>query len=545
MTNYSAITFAPVQGFIAKSRKLRDLYGGSFILSYLARTICNAAKTNGYEIVSPATIQVTQGTPNQIILKRQEFIEEKEAEIYFKTAFDESWKALIQACREEIEQLLPNYRFSWDRNWNHWGIYAWEFFFAQGQENESITDVRNKLNEIKRGRDWIGINWIGESSTLSGIDEVAWSGMWTQNNPKTVSMGELDDKIKRFYGDLTNKLKHPIIDENEQLSIPELIKRFVTLSSIKDRLKAENVPQIDIPDNFADISRLKNKDNKEEKNRWTGWFQGDGDKIGDYLKSLVDKGEKTEEKALNEFSTALIKWGTILPLKLPSALDKTQVDNNKDGRIIYAGGDDFLGVIYRNYEPELTGKECLEWFAKFPDIWQQHEQEITVSVGFVWAGPGVPQRDVLEHCREAESAAKNYGRDRLAIRILFNSGNYLQWVAPWWCLEPILNAEIDWVKFYKDVATLENRHAFEGQKDVAIALFEIHVQKPLEKLLKESLEDRLKELNLRDETNWFNDENTKKTGILGERKNLDQTDINKGINNWVINLAKIGFHLLS
>jgi hypothetical protein len=38
MTIYTAITFAPVQGFIEKSRKLTDLYGSSFLLSYLAKT---------------------------------------------------------------------------------------------------------------------------------------------------------------------------------------------------------------------------------------------------------------------------------------------------------------------------------------------------------------------------------------------------------------------------------------------------------------------------------------------------------------------------
>ncbi|WLT40547.1 hypothetical protein NON20_25250 (plasmid) [Synechocystis sp. B12] len=67
----------------------------------------------------------------------------------------------------------------------------------------------------------------------------------------------------------------------------------------------------------------------------------------------------------------------------------------------------------------------MPWFYGFPDIWQQHQQPISVSVGFVWAAPGVPQRDVLQHCREAESVAKAHGRDRLAIRILFNSGNHL------------------------------------------------------------------------------------------------------------------------
>ena len=56
-------------------------------------------------------------------------------------------------------------------------------------------------------------------------------------------------------------------------------------------------------------------------------------------------------------------------------------------------------------------------------------------MGFVWAGSQVPQRDILQHCHEAEKSAKNKGRARIAFRILFNSGNHLEWVCPWWVLD--------------------------------------------------------------------------------------------------------------
>ncbi len=38
-TTYTAVTFAPVQSFIRSSRKLRDLYGSSLLLSHLARAL--------------------------------------------------------------------------------------------------------------------------------------------------------------------------------------------------------------------------------------------------------------------------------------------------------------------------------------------------------------------------------------------------------------------------------------------------------------------------------------------------------------------------
>jgi CRISPR-associated protein Cmr2 len=536
-TVYTAITFAPVQGFIEKSRKLRDLYGSSFLLSYLARAVCEAAwDYYGYKpnassrksedpIVSPALINLTQGTPNQIIIVGKKAFPQDEAQV----AFEKAWKAVVEACRGEIEHLLPNYSYCWSRNWNAWANYAWEFFCAEGEAGETISDVRQKLNEIKRSRDWVGINWVGESSTLSGGDAIAWYGMEDQMHPKTAKASEITDKIREFYQNLSQKLGESILDPTEQLSIPEFIKRLITLDRIarKLNLSEEQLPSVEIPLSFADINRKKEK---PEDNRWTGWFQGDGDKIGDYLKAMVEQGEKSEQDALHDFSRAMIDWGKQFKFTLPNAVhqegERQRID--RDGRIIYAGGDDFLGVLYRNGNPKLTALECLDWFYQFPEIWRRHEQEITVSVGFVWAAPGVPQRDVLQHCREAEKSAKNSGRDRLCLRILFNSGNHLEWVCPWALLQPILEGYRDrdrgknWTHIYNDVAILESRHALTPQNtSVALALFNLYFP---------NLKDNAKD--------W----KSVTADIAGTSEPSPET-ANAAINDWIVNLAKVGFHL--
>lgn len=230
------------------------------------------------------------------------------------------------------------------------------------------------------------------------------------------------------------------------------------------------------------------------------------------------------------------------------------------GRIIYAGGDDFLGVLYRNnpQTPDLTAQDCLHWFYQFPQLWQQHSENITVSVGFVWAGSSIPQRDVLQNCREAEQSAKKHGRDRLALRILFNGGNFLEWICPWQFLKDVLESYRDrngiqgshnhpnWTHLYNDVASLEARHGFKGeQSEVALALFEVYFPDV--------------KLNLRDRTNWFNDpkrldeRGSPFAGILGNHDRytvdnkpnnpFDPKKLNDAFNDWVINLAKVGFHL--
>jgi CRISPR-associated protein Cmr2 len=370
---------------------------------------------------------------------------------------------------------------------------------------------------------------------------------------------ELDEKRKE-YGEA-------FVDPDEELSIPELIKRLITHMAIAKQivnpLKEEIDPKVPNllkklekelnPKSFTDLSRLKHKNSKSkdspEKEYWTGWFQGDGDRMGDLLKRL-SQNSITEPHDLKKFSRAMMEWGED---KFKPAIAEAS------GRTVYAGGDDFMGIFYRlpHKTPStekytaLTGQECVNWFAsEFPTIWQLHGQPITVSVGLVWTAPNVPQRDVLQHCRLAETSAKNNGKDRMAIRILFNGGTHIEWVCPWWCL-PVLQHYQDrdgdtleslsppaegkktkpnWTHIYNDVATLESRHAFKGNTRIAEELFKIYFP---------DCEEWIKPDNW-----WLHSHADKlRTGILGHEEKNAKKEAHELFNEWFINLAKVGFHL--
>jgi CRISPR-associated protein Cmr2 len=587
MAKYTALTFAPVQGFIEKSRKLRDLYGSSFLISYLAEAICKEAIRLKYEVISPALIKVTQGTPNQIIIQGD--FEEKIA----KKAMQKAWLAVTENCRLWIQDKVQDCgQYYWGRNWESWGNYAWEFFWGSG---ETIGAAREAVNDAKRSRDWTGINWTGESSTLSGADGVAWPGMGI-GNPQKTNRHKQKQEIAAFYERLSYELGKAFIDEtpeliipaheldekrkeygeafvdpDEELSIPELIKRLITHMAIAKQivnpLKEEIDPKVPNllkklekelnPKSFTDLSRLKHKNSKSkdspEKEYWTGWFQGDGDRMGDLLKRL-SQNSITEPDELKKFSRAMMEWGED---KFKPAIEKAIPKAR--GRTVYAGGDDFMGIFYdlpkktpstQQFLP-LTGQECVDWFAsKFPSLWQEHQQKISVSVGLVWTAPNVPQRDVLQHCRFAEKSAKDNGKDRMAIRILFNSGTHIEWVCPWWCL-PVLQYYRDrdgntleplscpvpqkktkpnWTHIYNDVATLESRHAFKGNTQIAEALFKIYFPE---------CEDWI------NRDNWWVDcyKDGLRTGLLGHEEKDAKKDATELFNEWFINLAKVGFHL--
>lgn len=533
---YTALTFAPVQGFIERSRKLRDLYGASNILSFLSKTIIDdISRVNPKpKVISPGAIDLKKGVPNRILLAGEY------SATQLRETIDTTWRNVLRECRQWIERELSDYPYTWERDWQLWGAHTWECFHGCG---ESITDAMNDLEDKKLARDWTGVNWIGESSSLSGTDAIAWYGMGAgSRNPKFLSPGDEKPQIDEFYQRLLTALETTkvgeaaqgkFLDENERLSIPELVKRMVTHHKIA---KALGMAQVD---RFSDIKRYS-------ENEWSGWFMGDGDKVGDHLQHLVEN-DKTGQ-SIKTFSEAMGQWGKDFEQGFKTAHDKL-------GRIIYAGGDDFLGVIYNTdtdtpLTPETTAtlrKNALDWLGTLNQTWQEHQQPITLSVGFVWAGHSVPQRDVLQHCREAESQAKLGGRDRVALRVVFNNGQHVQWIAPWDWL-PLLGQYRDrdggdnWVHVYNDWAQLKARHAVEprqlrldkrptvskGEQRIATAILERYFDRP----------EHPDALPCNHDTLWSIKGRTIRAKLFGDDREQTTAFVD-----WVNDLIEVGWHL--
>ncbi len=463
MVVYTAITFSPVQGFIEKSRKLRDLYGASLILSYLSKKIIDVARNNNYEIISPGLPNLAKGMPNRILIEG-----DFPQDLVKKTIF-ESWKQVLWECKQWIERKVPETSpdtfYHWHRDWEMWATHTWEYFWGQG---DSITTAMEDLENRKLSRDWVGINWIGESSSLTGTDAIAWNGLGSgSRNPKTLDLQQEKEGIDSFYlrlsavleGSSEEVTEGKVLDLNERLSIPELVKRLITLpnTGIPQKFPKEDMPFVE---KFTELVRKPDPHNGIS-GQWTGWFMGDGDKVGNHLKKLSEQTDGAQK--LKKFSEAMRQWGENLSNDFPKDL----------GRIIYAGGDDFLGVVYSknptiNSSQELK-KKALEWLLTLKKQWEKHGQNITLSVGFVWVAGSVPQRDVLQHCREAEKVAKTKGRDRITIRIVFNSGQYIEWTTPWDNLGILQeyqdrNKGENWGHIYNDLAQLKARHAITFNK---------------------------------------------------------------------------------
>ncbi len=539
MLIYTAISFAPVQGFIERSRKLRDLFGASLLLSYLSSVLVEKAQSQGLEVISPGLPDVKEGMPNRILVKGPRQFDRNDVQ---NTLLGE-WQRILRLCREWVEANLdiPQEHYHWSQTeeqigkqkgeWERWGSYTWEVFWGTGDTSRAAM---RDLETRKLKRDWIGINWVGESSSLSGTDAVAWHGLGQERNlgqeMTQVERQNLKQGVEEFYTKLARVLESSysqgqpegkFLRPDERLSIPELVKRLVTryegIGEYLDRsFRLES---------FAEMVRLPEVD---RPGHWTGWFMGDGDQVGKHLEGL------TGDDKLQEFSQAMRRWGSDFKESFPQDL----------GRVVYAGGDDFMGVIYSQDPQRPTPPaKALDWLVKLPGQWKRHGQEITVSVGFVWAGPSVPQRDVLQHCREAEKRAKTLGRNRVTIRVLFNSGQYVQWTCPWAGLDILIKYRdrdgintreemakgsgktANWGHLYSDWATLKARHAvrleeMEGidmRRGIPLSVLDLYFDNAGEKFEKERQWEYL-------------------TGV-------DKSPIDVAVVNWIDDLIQVGWQL--
>jgi CRISPR-associated protein Cmr2 len=335
---YTAISFAPVQGFIEKSRK-------SKILSYLsAKIVKKAEEVSGKNsVISPVlnldrSMDLSQGIPNRILLEGKFSYNDA------RSAVEAGWKEIVCGCKSWIEeQLRDDFTFcetSWGRAWAKWKTNAWEVFWGEGT---TISEAMLALETNKLRRNWAVPNWNGESSTLSGSDAIAYPNMDNADNVGLKYNPRRErEEIHSFYQRLAKALEstkqkdEPIfLDSTEWLSIPELIKRLVTHHQVAKRIDQQQSLYVR---SFREMLRMKDK--AQEGGYWTGWFMGDGDQVGKHLQSL----ETSEE--VKSFSHSLRDWGR-----------KFQMDFRL-GRVVYAGGDDFFGVIYGTEDkPQREGLE--------------------------------------------------------------------------------------------------------------------------------------------------------------------------------------------
>ncbi|MFM8276288.1 MAG: Cas10/Cmr2 second palm domain-containing protein [Cyanobium sp.] len=461
---FTAVTFAPVQSFIRSSRKLRDLYGSSLLLSHLARALYDDAnaKLGPAAVISPAAVSSTRGVPNTLLI--QGCYKRGDAD----QAVLKAWGETLQVCREWLQKILKgssldpgDWEASWGPSWKACERHSWEVFHGQG---DSIEAAERSLSRHKQARAWEIPNWTGESSTLSSAEAIVRPRMAEKHDPRQADLASHKEEAQKLIHVLrhNSNLGEDFADENEEISLTELIKRLVTYRQIATAAFGCPAQEI-IPERFAPLSGQQAAD-AEDKPETIVWFMADGDKVGDHLQRLSAASD--EVTARRNFSRSMRQWAEALYHDVPNEMGKERAT------VVYAGGDDILGALHETKpgRRDLRREDLFRWLSLFPQLWTKNGQAgLTVSMGLVWADHQVPQREALQHARDAEASAKKRGRDRFALRLVYAGGNHLEWTCPWHWFDSIRNNYRDregrrmesakWRHLAEDLLWLQERHA--------------------------------------------------------------------------------------
>jgi len=473
---FTAVTFAPVQSFIRSSRKLRDLYGSSLLLSHLARALYDDAFRilGDGAVVSPADVSISRGVPNTLIIRGDYPLTQA------RKALLATWEQVLNACRSWLERTIQVSAFSekpqgwsgdwdagWGANWRAAALHSWEVFQGQGV---TISAAREALDRHKQQRDWQIPNWTGESSTLSSTEAVLRPSMAAVIHPWKLDTTAAQQEARSLLEQLRKPevLGEAFAEAKEEISLVEMVKRLITYEDLLQQafsLNRKEEAQHLLPKHF---SKLSTRDNSAES---ILWFMADGDKISQHLKTLSKEGD--EELVLREFSSSMRRWAAAMYDKVPLCMGADP--NQAKATVVYAGGDDLLGALHESTPgaKDLHTGDLWHWLKEFPVLWKEaqlpEQSHLTMSMGLVWAHANVPQREALQHARDAEATAKKRGRDRFAIRLLYPSGNFLEWSCPWTWLHPILHHYRDregrcfpaasWRHLAEDIVWLQERQA--------------------------------------------------------------------------------------
>jgi len=155
----------------------------------------------------------------------------------------------------------------------------------------------------------------------------------------------------------------------------------------------------------------------------------DGDHMGRWLQGRYE----TENAPLppgeliqSSISAAL---GRFAVARAPAIVEGEKADHQ--GTLVYSGGDDVLAML-----PTETILACAaalnrDYKENWPKTELRAKEDATVSAGIAVAHYKEDLRYVLQAARDAEKAAKNGGRDALALTICRRSGEHTTAILPW------------------------------------------------------------------------------------------------------------------
>ncbi|MEJ5305701.1 MAG: type III-B CRISPR-associated protein Cas10/Cmr2 [Ignavibacteria bacterium] len=480
MNNYLFLfTISPVQSFIAQARKTRDLYNSSRILSDLIEFAIS--QINPKEIIFPffdkQTNDKEKSYPNRFIaiLEGNDDQDVKNLGHKFKNQilkkFEEFSINAVKEAKIYKEKLPANF---YNQIKNHLLIHWVALPFSDEQYKKRYKEIESLLGAIKNVREFEQVEETGRKCSICGERNMIfcqkgnkskfqlkpnWKLLSTQEK---ITIEDFNNSIievnypfdsseglcavcftKRFYlieefpSTAHIALKH--LDSNEKTKkqidyMKNIFDDYFDYQLLyeenlkKAYFKKQNI-QVKLLEEAKPIQAQLKKIAKEENLKITPYYSVvmfDGDSMGKWLSgsnlredvNLLDFHKKLTQ-LLNEF-----------------AYETRNIVTEEKGKVVYAGGEDFLAFINLNYLFDVLR----ELRIKFDDIinngiseFKNENKNLTFSAGIIIAHYKWPLSEVLSWARKLEKEAKDIDDDKnaFAIAVMKHSGEINKAILKW------------------------------------------------------------------------------------------------------------------
>ncbi|WP_051351097.1 type III-B CRISPR-associated protein Cas10/Cmr2 [Sulfobacillus thermosulfidooxidans] len=478
-------SLGPVQSFVSQARRTRDLWAGSFLLSYLTGHAMNAVLTHGGEIEFPVITDLSANISDPLLQAIQQHssdgpqigslpnrfvarVPDDFQPLWCVEAIHNQWNVLADAVWhhfiEPVSDLGRDTRAIWDRQITNF----WEISWVIGEEPDLLDRRKNWRSHaypIETGR---------KCSMMPQWQEI--SGHVTNHKARETFWHAVRQSISREASSLD-------LQEGEELSAIALIKRLFpyvakeaigwsvdeSYRSTVDLAAASWVynqckNQPDLCDAYARMGKTFVRRKKSLPASWRQLAQANPsvkafmqmDANSWYANTLLndrlwnDDGSRSvrEELAekLKEFNSSPDTYFAILlmdgdhlgrllrsysPREVSEALKifterVPEIVQDHEGELIYAGGDDVLALF--PVEKALTAGLAL----------RQHYAHAmkgmgTISAAIIYAYYHAPLTELIHDAHHIlDHVAKDQnGRDSLALSVITSGGPISTWSSKW------------------------------------------------------------------------------------------------------------------
>lgn len=410
MRYLTLFTIGPAQSFIAKARKPRDLYAGSFLLSYLSKQTMLKALALGAGILSPDPSR--QSASNRFLMT-------VEAEN-------------VDRLREFCGALEAYARQKWtDIAQNVLERTRLDYSAAVAAQIESLIRVYYASAEYRGGEELVGcyidvIKRLGAAKTtrgFAGLDEPYGRKCGLMPEHNALFYRERQDYLvaeaqKVTESNVRNLDKY--IQPNEALGAVAFVKRCLKYA----------IPEFD--DMFPSVTDIRDmcggkSSPREDDSGYYALVLFDGDDMGRWRYEPDKNGVKPDDA---EVFQALLR-GKISEFASRSSREIVDWGAGKNGVVVYAGGEDFLGVL--NIRGVFAALRELRETLGAIDLSGYTDKKLSFSAGIVIAHVKTPLFAAFDMARAALRKAKaRAGKDAFCLTIARYQGAVTEFVQPFY-----------------------------------------------------------------------------------------------------------------